>query len=382
MLQLARMLYESSKVSAATRMLYYVGFVTTLVLLTVCVSTQLRERDKINAERKRAEVIQFQLISAQEAAPKDQSEKTTTLREGHLRHIENPHEDSSRGGCSGVVSVQVGHAPPLCPTWRKTVDNAGYSKLLPTIDFAIVVPFHDLLELERIQVSWSLHPPCNPQENTDDKVDVILFGPEVIKNELPEFGCLRYVSQLNKYAQEAYQIGAPCAFFDMMLNARWIRQYRIVLQMETDSIPLVSSWLKSLQLHAASMGDDQWISGACGFDNRVCNGNAFYNVVSYVPIVEKYFHWWGTHAPPNDLAFDSNLPIFFETQASGYKQGVLRTTHLLKNCGMAKLQKCFSGIGSNAPVIAHSRFWSKEATKLKEQLDAALLELSSSKNIL
>jgi len=56
-------------------------------------------------ERKRADAIQFQLVTAQEAAPqeaarKDQRVTTATLGEGHLQHIENPHE---------VLRVLSGH---------------------------------------------------------------------------------------------------------------------------------------------------------------------------------------------------------------------------------------------------------------------------------
>ena len=49
-------------------------------------------RQAESRERKRADAIQFQLVTPQEAARKDQRVTTATLGEGHLQHIENPHE--------------------------------------------------------------------------------------------------------------------------------------------------------------------------------------------------------------------------------------------------------------------------------------------------
>jgi len=309
-------------------------------------------------------------------------------------------------GCSKDTSAATANstAPPAIRSQShssNTESNSLDKRETPRVDhvatkvgraekYAIVVPMHTAKQLEVMQTTWKIFPPCAADEQATPIIDLIFLSDADLPSlDFSGAHCFQRVYRLRPFIPSCYNVYAhapPFCFFTMMLHLDLDRTYDALLQVETDSVPVKSNWLgAALENILRPTSGDVWIHAAInerGGNNF--NGNGAYNLQSdeFRQFLIHYREWFYTKAVNSgDTAFDTNMIIFAKEVGSfrNLSNEHMRTSASLRNCDLMSLTTCRSAVdgstwGGATPeaLFVHSHDL-KDPLRVRSQIIVELL---------
>ena len=262
------------------------------------------------------------------------------------------------GGGGDAVSAMSGGASVSRETTRepivKEVEVVKEVEKGAPEAYALIVPAHSRKQVDVMKVTWGLFPPCgsgNATTTLDAPVDLIFMSDAALEPlDVPGASCFRKVYRLRPFipsCYDQYAFAPPFCFFTMMLHLDLDRDYRSILQVEADSVPVRKDWLApALERVLKPTTGDVWVHGAKNAHNQNhFNGNGAFNLQNkeFRTFVKDYREWFFTVAVKSgDTAFDTNMMRYAIATgvADDFGNNHLHQAPGIRNCDLMSVVQC------------------------------------------